>query len=361
MSKMHTVRLHPHITVYSDMFNHMDAIIRNLVEKKNQWKQELFFAMKLARQKLSKHHAELTPMTGMLLNSVYILDPFQKLRSLESEIREWIFILRMRHPILLNTERHFLQYVDNEYNARHRHVPVSKLDSLPSCTFVTSAKASGSCQTSFDPYDLSSDDVEYLTPNYVAGITPGWSDHAVCYLTATRLNWILQPEVPKTWGQINSNLNDYHSDPMENTCTFSIPDITDWWCQQKDMHSKYANTSNMACDMFSIIPHCVGVEAGFSHVRNIIAWSQSKTTGHAVRKMSLLGTLLEPIMVFWQAITQHRIQSTNKTTLKCSKRCMKGNCTEWLSSTTFWTCGSAAKTCMLYWRNLTFKTCRWQL
>jgi hypothetical protein len=33
--------------------------------------------------------------------------------------------------------------------------------------------ASGSYQSSFDPYGSSSDDDEYLTPNNVAEITPG--------------------------------------------------------------------------------------------------------------------------------------------------------------------------------------------
>jgi hypothetical protein len=32
--------------------------------------------------------------------------------------------------------------------------------------------ASGSCQSSFDPYDLSSNDEEYLMPNNVAEMTP---------------------------------------------------------------------------------------------------------------------------------------------------------------------------------------------
>ena len=35
----------------------------------------------------------------------------------------------------------------------------------------------------------------------------------------------------------------------------------------------------MAHDIFSIIPHDVRVEASFSLGRNVIGWSQSKTTG----------------------------------------------------------------------------------
>jgi hypothetical protein len=43
-----------------------------------------------------------------------------------------------------------------------------------------------------------------------------------------------RPKAPKNWGQINPNLNDYHSDPREIDSTFQIPDITDWWQQQAD-------------------------------------------------------------------------------------------------------------------------------
>jgi len=35
----------------------------------------------------------------------------------------------------------------------------------------------------------------------------------------------------------------------------------------------------MWCDIFSIIPHVVGVEASFSLRRDVISWRQSKTTG----------------------------------------------------------------------------------
>jgi len=58
------------------MFNHMDGIMRALATKNTQWKEDLYFAVKLARQKLSKYFAEVTPTTGILLISVNILDPF---------------------------------------------------------------------------------------------------------------------------------------------------------------------------------------------------------------------------------------------------------------------------------------------
>jgi len=178
----------------------------------------------------------------------------------------------------------FLKYVENEYCAEHRRVPVNKLETVPTSNLVPSATASGSYQSSFDPYDLSSDDEEYLTPNDVVETTPGPSDRAARLLTAARLYLNSPPEAPKNWGQINPNLNDYHSDQMEISSTFWIPDITDWWRQQEDTHSKYADLSNVARDIFSIIPHGFGVEASFSLGRDVIGWRQSKTTGETLRE-----------------------------------------------------------------------------
>jgi len=66
----------------------------------------------------------------------------------------------------------FLKYVKNEYCAKHRRVPVNKLETVPSSNLVPSATASGSYQSSFDSYDLSRDDEEYLTSNNLAKMTP---------------------------------------------------------------------------------------------------------------------------------------------------------------------------------------------
>jgi hypothetical protein len=101
-------------------------------------------------------------------------------------------------------------------------------------------------------------------PKNVPEMTTRLTTHVACILTATRLYLNSPLEALKTWGQINPNLNDYRSDPMENRSTFRIPDITDWWQQQDQTHSKYTDISNVARDKFSIIPHGVGVEASFS-------------------------------------------------------------------------------------------------
>jgi hypothetical protein len=143
--------------------------------------------------------------------------------------------------------------------------------------------ASGVGQSSCDPYDLSSDDDEDLMPTCVAEATPGPSDRAARLFTAASLNLNSPPESPQNQGQVNPNVNDYHSNPMEISSTFWLPDITDWWRQQEETHSKYGNLSNVACDIFSIIPHGVRVEASFSLGRDVIGWRQSKTSGETHR------------------------------------------------------------------------------
>ena len=114
--------------------------------------------------------------------------------------------------------------------------------------------------------------------------TPGQSDRAARLLTAARLLLNSPPHAPKSRGQINTDLYDYDSDPMEISSTVWIPDITDWWRQQEEMHSMYAYLSNVARDIVSIIPHGIGVQASFSLGRDVIGWRQSKTTGGTLRE-----------------------------------------------------------------------------
>jgi len=210
----HTVTLHHVITVYNDMFDHMDGVMRALAKKRTPWKQDLFFAVKLAGQKLSKYYAEVTPTPGMLLISAHILDHFRKLQS----FRKWDTGMDIdpedETSYTTQYQEAFLKHVENEYCAKHRRVPVDELETIPSSILVPPSTASGSYQSSIDPYDLASYDEEYLTPNNLAETTPWRSDCAVRLLTAARLYFEPPPEAPKKWGQINPNLNDYQPNPM---------------------------------------------------------------------------------------------------------------------------------------------------
>jgi len=77
MSKRHPFTLHQVITAYNDTFDHMHSVMRALAKKKTPCTEDTFNAVKLARQKPSKHYAEVTPTMGMLLISKHSLDPFR--------------------------------------------------------------------------------------------------------------------------------------------------------------------------------------------------------------------------------------------------------------------------------------------
>jgi len=66
---------------------------------------------------------------------------------------------------------------------------------------------------------------------------------------------------------------------MMISSTFWIPDLTNWWYHQEEMHTKNANLSNAARNIFFIVPHGVGVEASFSLQWGDIGWRKSTTTG----------------------------------------------------------------------------------
>ena len=95
-------------------------------------------------------------------------------------------------------------------------------------------------------------------------MTPRRSDHAARSLTATMLSIASPPESSKHWGQVNPNRNDNHCDTIEIGSTIGSSDITDCWHQQTEIHSMYSDVSNVACNIFSIIPYGVGVEASSS-------------------------------------------------------------------------------------------------
>jgi len=117
MSNRHTDTVYYVIPVYNDMFDYMDGVMRPLPKKKTPWKDDLFLAVKLARQELSKYYAEVTPMTGRVLISAHILDPFRKLRS----CRKWDKGMDINPEdetfYTTQSQEAFLKYVENEYCA----------------------------------------------------------------------------------------------------------------------------------------------------------------------------------------------------------------------------------------------------
>ena len=133
----------------------------------------MFFAVKLARQKLSQYYAEVTPSTGMLVILALLLDHFQKLQSYRKWEKGMDINLEDETSYMTQYPEALLKYVENGFCAKHRRVTVNKLETILSSNLVSSATASGSYQSFFDPYDSSTNDEEYSTPNNVAETTPG--------------------------------------------------------------------------------------------------------------------------------------------------------------------------------------------
>jgi len=213
------------------MFDHMDSVMPALAKKKTPWKDDLFSAVKLARQKLSntmlKWRQRWACCSFLHISSIL----FRSCDSVESGTREWILILRTRHPILPNTQRPYW------FSCTMNSVP-----NIDLCWSISTkayrAAIPSPPQWLQNPVNhplihmnRSSDDQEYLTPHNVAETTPGQSDHSARLLTAARLYFNSPPEALIIWGQINPNFNDYHSNPMEISSTFWLPEITDWWSQ----------------------------------------------------------------------------------------------------------------------------------
>jgi len=131
---------------------------------------------------------------------------------------------------------------------------------------------------------VSSDDEEYFMPERTAEITPGQRNCAVCFLTAVRICLDSPSKVKMIWGQVDPSLNDFHSDHMQSSGTFWPLDITDWCRQQAEMHPTFTNLSNVAQDIFSIIPHIVGVKASLTLGQDQIGCRLRETTSNMYRE-----------------------------------------------------------------------------
>jgi len=181
------------------MFDLIDGVMPALAKKVTEWKEDLFFAVKLSQQKLSKYYAEVTASTGMVVISAHILDSFRKLQSFRKWHKRMDTIPEDITSPATQYQEAFLKSMENEYCAKHRRVPVNKHQSGPKSNLIPSDTVLGSCQSSFDPYGLSCDGEEYSTPYNVAEMTPGQIDRAACLLMATRLYSKSLREAPQNW------------------------------------------------------------------------------------------------------------------------------------------------------------------
>jgi hypothetical protein len=177
MSKRHTVTLHYIFTVYIDKFHLLDDVMQALSKKKTQRKEDLYFAVKCAGQKLSKYFSEVTATTGLLHISAHMLQPFPKLRLFSKWAKGRDYNPEDEGSYTMQYQEAFLNLVENKYCAKQLRLSVNK-PKREATNNHFSTTASGCGQSSLDPYDVSSDDNEYLTPKNRAEMTPRCSDRA---------------------------------------------------------------------------------------------------------------------------------------------------------------------------------------
>jgi len=161
MSKRHTVALHHVTTIFNDMFDHLDGVLRAPAKKKTQRKDDLYFAVKFARQSCPNTLLKSLQRRVRFLFQHIFLILFRSCNRLGNGTREWLSILRMRLLILPNTMRHFWSMWRTNTAPNIRCLSVTTHYKLQSNDFIHSAMPSQSGQSSCDPYDMSSGDKEY--------------------------------------------------------------------------------------------------------------------------------------------------------------------------------------------------------
>jgi len=150
---------------------------------------------------------------------------------LKSRTGNWILILRTRLFILPNNKTPFWSMWSLNTVPKANICPSHNPTAYQVSSSSPSATVSGSGESSLDRYDLCSDDADCVLSRNVAGMMITWSDLTIHILPAGGLCLNLPPDFKIHCGQLNLNLNYYHSDPMEISNTLRIQDITNWWHQ----------------------------------------------------------------------------------------------------------------------------------
>jgi hypothetical protein len=93
----------------------MGGLMRVLTKKKTQWKEDIFFAVKFARQKLLKEYTEVTPKTVKLVISARNLDCLRKFRLFRKWYKGLVINTKDETSFTTRCQEAFLKYMENEY------------------------------------------------------------------------------------------------------------------------------------------------------------------------------------------------------------------------------------------------------
>jgi len=267
------------------MFDHMEGIIKALAKKQIQWKVDIRRAMRSARSKLSAYYAEVTPESGLLLILVQMLDPYRKTRMFQHWDKRAGVSPASPGSYTSQYTQAFLDYWEKNYVSKMIEKATIKLE--PAGPSPAKANAGSLPKPSNFVYCVDSDSDDEI-PASLLTATPRRTNHraqlvgiARQYLENSRID-------AASIGQINpandDSLTDPDANPNDVTGSFWSPSVAAWWKQQVNTASEYAPMAEMARDIFSVIPHGVGVEASFSLGRDVIGWRQSKTSGSTLQQ-----------------------------------------------------------------------------
>jgi hypothetical protein len=284
MSKRHSITLHRVIGIYNDMFDHMEGIITALSMKQTQWKIDIRRGMRAARKKLSSYYAEVTPESGLLLILAHMLDPYRKTRTFQVWDKRAGVDPNSSDSYTWQYKKAFLNYWDQHY--------VTKIIESTSQN-SDNAKSSDKTQLSDTPsepsnlaytFDSDSDDNQSLSA--LPTTTPRRTSRrenllriAHQYLDNSRVD-------PASFGQTNPGGDDTDGDTnpdLASGCFWSAS-VAAWWKHQVTHVTEYAPLSQMARNIFAVMPHGVGVEASFSLGRDVIGWRQARTSGATLQQ-----------------------------------------------------------------------------
>jgi len=146
------------MSVFNDMLDHMGGVMPALPMKMTQCKEDLYFAVKFVHQKQFWCYSDVNPMTGTILITVHIFDHFWKLHL----CKKWDKQLETNpeNETSYSTQhlKVFGKYMENGYCAKYEHFPVIESKCVPGNIHFSCVIGSRCGQSSYDPYDLSSND-----------------------------------------------------------------------------------------------------------------------------------------------------------------------------------------------------------
>jgi len=132
----------------------MDGNTRSLARKNTQWMEDLYFAVKVVRQKLTKYCPNVTPTTSLLHIVGPILDLFRKFWS----FRKWDKMMDIHSEYQTCYNTHYqgvlVKYMENEYFAKLRQRSVNTPANISNSNLFPTVNAAGFMQSSVDLYGL---------------------------------------------------------------------------------------------------------------------------------------------------------------------------------------------------------------